>query len=80
MSGNPCHRCVSASPVDGRGHWCRHLNGPATDNGCFWFLCVARCPIPDGNGTICLETGDLLTAGPCPADCGHHAGARERLC
>ena len=36
--------------------------------------------MPDGNGTICLDTGDLLPAGPCPLGCGHHAGRGGRQC
>lgn len=78
MIGGPCHRCGSSSHVDGRGHWCRFLNGPATGNGCYWFRCPSRCPMPDGNGTICLETGALLPAGPCPADCEHRRSAERR--
>ena len=85
MIGSPCHECVHASPVRGMGHWCRLRDAPAHGDGCYWFHdrdagCPARCPMPDGNGTICLETGDLLPAGPCPVDCVHHLGGRGRPC
>ena len=40
--------------------------------------CPKSCVMPDGNGTLCLVTGDLLPAGPCPADCVHHLGGRGR--
>ncbi len=39
--------------------------------------CPARCPMPDGNGTLCLETGDVLPAGPCRADCGYRRSAEQ---
>jgi len=38
--------------------------------------CPHRCPMPDGNGTICRKTFDLLPAGPCPADCEHRPEVR----
>ena len=51
--------------------------------GCDWFRDRGIATLPGagascrhGNGTICLETGALLPAGPCPGDCGHRAGAR----
>ena len=81
MIGGPCRRCLHARPVpELGGHWCRNDDRPATGNGCSWFRCFLRCPMPDGNGTICLETGGLLSAGPCPADCLHHLGGRRRTC
>ena len=42
--------------------------------------CPRRCVMPDGNGTICLETGDLLPAGPCPLGCGRDAGSEGGRC
>ena len=80
MTGGPCARCRHARPVQGMGHWCRLQDRPATGNGCPWLRCRDRCPMPDGNGTICLETGGLLPAGPCPADCVRHPGGRGRTC
>jgi hypothetical protein len=76
MTSGACHACVHASRVRGMDHWCRLRDAPAHGDGCYWFHdrdagCPARCPMPDGNGTICLETGGLLPAGPCAADCGY---------
>jgi hypothetical protein len=33
--------------------------------------CPNRCPTPNGIGTICRKTFDLLPAGPCPKNCEH---------
>ena len=78
--GGPCHRCRHARPVPGAGPWCAHADRPAPGSGCFWFRCRDRCTMPDGNGTLCLATGDLLPAGPCPADCVPHFGGRGPEC
>ena len=82
MINGPCHRCLHARPVQSMGQWCAHADRPATGNGCYWFRCRDRCTMPDGNGTICLETGGLLPAGPCAADCGYRpvAGRWRRCC
>ena len=80
MIGGPCERCAHSRWVQSMGHWCRLQDRPASGNGCYWFRCRDRCPMPDGNGTICLETGDLRPAGPCPVDCVHHLGGRGRPC
>ena len=79
MINGPCHRCRHTRPVQSMGQWCAHADRPATGNGCLWFRCRDRCTMPDGNGTLCLVTGDLLPAGPCPVDCVHHLGGRWRL-
>lgn len=81
MINGPCRRCRHARPVPGiGGHGCAHADRPATENGCLWLCCRDRCSMPEGNGTICLVTGDLLSAGPCPADCVHHLDGRGRTC
>ena len=81
MIGGPCNRCRYASPVHGiGGHWCEWDRAPAYGDGCYWFRCRDRCTMPDGNGTLCRVSGDLLPAGPCPADCPHHLGGRGRSC
>jgi hypothetical protein len=81
MIGGPCHRCTHASPVPGiGGHWCEVNKAPAYGNGCSRFRCRDRCPMPDGNGTICLETGDRVPIGPCPTDCEYHLAGRGRTC
>lgn len=72
MIGGPCYRCVDADPVGVEGlggHWCRFNHRPAYGNGCYWFRCRERCPMPNGNGTLCRKTGDVLPAGPCRVDC-----------
>lgn len=83
MTAGPCHRCVDVGPTLAGlgGAWCRAIRGPATGNGCCLFReragdpCPARCAMPDGNGTICLETFDVLSAGPCSASCEHRGTA-----
>ena len=71
-------------PVAAAGHWC----GPAPAGlgyGATCFRdrevapgCPSRCLMPDGNGTICLETGELLPAGPCRGGLRTTAGRPER--
>ena len=80
MIGGPCERCQHARWIQSMGHWCRHQERPAAGNGCLWFRCRERCPMPDGNGTICRQTGALLPAGPCREDCEYLQPGRARPC
>lgn len=33
--------------------------------------CPKRTPLPCGCATVCVVTGALLSAGPCPENCEH---------